>query len=305
MLYFDDTAVPLLRCTGEIAVQIAQGVLERVDPPGGSSVEAIGSLSGQIDSDLNVAIEASAGIRLNRSRITNTDIILAADKILPDLNNPAGARLVLQNLRIELPFKDESGSPLVIDAKEAIISSGGITTSVKLAQATDITWLPEKSKFSGTLSGSIAGFAVGLQSLGLVVVQNAIVAASGHGKLHLPFFDKPIDIEVAVAQGGGWRVSFKPGGGPLDIVGSKADDTWLALGIQSLEFITDPNGEKSLRLNTTLNLKLSGEPTRTSRSPGCASPPRANSSSPAAGCRSRSPSPSAWAHSPPSSHAWA
>lgn len=215
-----------------------------------------------------IGLTSAAAIRLNPSRITGTDIIIAAAKILPELNAPTGPRLVLQDVSIQLPLQTENGSPIVIQSKEALFTAGGVTAVVKVSESQPITWDPSKTRFTGNFSAKLGGFAASLQEISIAVVKNSLIAGGGKGKLRLPFFDKDLDIDAALAQGGGWNVNLaaEPGKPVLLTLGTA--DNGLVIDLASITLSANPTGPSSLTLTGSATLMLDGEASQAIPIPG-------------------------------------
>jgi len=193
------------------------------------------------------------------SRITNTDIIIAASKILPEFNAPTGPRLTLENLLVQLPLQTTNGSPITIAAKTALFTSGGITATLDVKESQPPTWNPAQSKFSGNLSGAIGGFAIALEGISVALVKNALVAGGAKGKLRLPFFDQDLTITAALAQGGGWNITLATAPDqPVKLTLGTATNG-LTIDLTAIELKSNPTGPSALALTGSAKLTLNGE----------------------------------------------
>lgn len=252
---------------GELVVDLRTDVLSPIDPSATAlgvrgDIWATGKLNGLTE------FSATAGLRLNPSRIAGTDIIIAAAKILPELNTPTGPRLVLQDVSIQLPLQTENGSPIVIQSKEALFTAGGVTAVVKASESQPITWDPSKSRFTGNFSAKLGGFAASLQEISIAVVKNSLIAGGGKGKLRLPFFEQNINIDAALAQGGGWHVTLAPDPGEPVLLTLGTAANGLVIDLASISLASNPVGPSSLTLTGTATLMLDGEASQTIPIPG-------------------------------------
>lgn len=234
----------------------------------GAAVAFEGRIWLTISESGQIGLTSAAAIRLNPSRITGTDIIIAAAKILPELNSPTGPRLVLQDVSIQLPLQSENGSPIVIQTKEALFTAGGVTAVVKVSESQQITWNPDTGKFTGNLSGKLGGFAAALQDFSLAIVKNSLIAGGGKGKLRLPFFDKDLDISAAVAQGGGWNITLATAPGKPVTLPLGTADNGLLIDVTSIALASNPTGPSSLTLTGSATLILGGEASQAIPIPG-------------------------------------
>lgn len=235
---------------------------------GGPAFAFVGAINLTLDYSGSIYASANANIRLFPSRIRGTSIIIQAESLTPQFSGPTGPRLVLQDVSIQLPLQTENGSPIVIQTKEALFTAGGVTAVVKVSESQTITWDASKSRFTGNFSAKLGGFAASLQEISIAVVKNSLIAGGGKGKLRLPFFEQNINIDAALAQGGGWHVNLapEPGKPVLLTLGTAANG--LVIDLASISVASNPAGPSSLTLTGSATLMLDGEASQAIPIPG-------------------------------------
>ena len=259
----DDVGDIALRFEVGANIPIAIPGLIPVDSAAEGSLLVTGTIVARLSMAKGLSLDPGFCASLLPSRIGQTDLIIQADQIIPDLGIPtlhgSSPGLEVIGAMVTLPIKDETGAPLLLLAKKLRLDGDGVTAAISLKPSAPVTWDPIAQKFTGPASGTYAGIALGLQSLSIGLVKNSIVAADGQALLRLPFFDRDLAVDIAIAQTGGWHISVKPGSAPINIVGSKEGTYWLALTIDTLEFVSTPADGPCLRLNAKLSLTLLGE----------------------------------------------
>ena len=92
-------------------------------------------------------------LRLNRSLIVGTDLVVAAQAIVPLGQNS----LKVDMATLEIPVRQPSAESLAVNLQDVIISNEGVTALVFMTSSAPISWQETEGGFSGSLSGRIAG----------------------------------------------------------------------------------------------------------------------------------------------------
>jgi hypothetical protein len=165
------------------------------------------SVSADVEGNLGVAFASGApGIAIDAFMIGETGIVVVADQpvqlylsgdLPPPLNRPAGWRgIYIPHAAIHLPSLDFPAVPAGLEFTDCSIGSAGFSGQV------DVNWA------IGTVQGSLFGLACELTHLDATFDQNILTAFALRGRISLPFFDAPIDVEIGIALDGGFTVGL-------------------------------------------------------------------------------------------------
>jgi hypothetical protein len=144
------------------------------------------------------------GIVLEVERLTP---YLSATQPLPQGAPPGFRGIALDTVRLHLPSDlDIPLDPSELTFEKMLIGTGGFSGAVRG------TWTPKfdntTSKFTGSGAGTLFGIPFALRSLSLSFVQNVPTASSIAGELLLPFFDKPIGVDISIGVDGSFAVAL-------------------------------------------------------------------------------------------------
>lgn len=167
-----------------------------------------------VDGDGDVSISSSGGFDLGPAMIGDTGFVIEAEDITPILSNkiplpvgtppeivPGWRGVFVREAAIHLPSSmDLPISNLVF--KNCYIGSGGFTGEVST------TW-PSATRPTGTVLG--AEFI--LSEIHVSFRQNALTQAEIIGKLTLPFFNAPVDVDIGIDLKGGLTAKLASGSG--------------------------------------------------------------------------------------------
>ena len=181
-----------------------------------------GSVS--INSDFDIQVQGFDAFKLTPAMIGDSGIIIAADDVKLDFSRTTALQEVLdagfdegfigvfiKKAQIHLPVGLSSLIPEGIFIYNAVIGSGGV--SCKLDLNYDPYYDPKTKTFSGDGAGELFGIPFGLKTLFLNIRQNAFEQSQVNGKLLLPFFDDPVDVELGLNLDGGFTVRLATGNG--------------------------------------------------------------------------------------------
>ena len=149
-----------------------------------------------IDADGNVNVSGAASLSLPPTFIGDTGVVIEADGVglFLDANHPPPGRPIgwrgihLARAALYLPG-ELAGIVGNLELTDCYIGNGGFSGAFRT------TWTPP-------LSAQIFGMDLALQSVELTFVQNALTATALAGRLTLPFFDAPVDVEIGLAGDG-------------------------------------------------------------------------------------------------------
>ncbi len=155
----------------------------------------------RLDLEGNFDIEARCSIDLPPCMIGDSGVVIEASDIGIYLGHtsppgkPEGWRgLYFAHAALYLPA-DLAQSLGALTIENCYIGNGGFSGSLTNS------WAP-------ALSTSLGGMELGLKSVGLTFVQNALTESGISGVITLPFFDEPIDVEVGIDFDGGFSLTL-------------------------------------------------------------------------------------------------
>jgi hypothetical protein len=239
-----------------------------------------------IDFEGNLGIATDAGLNLPLCLIGETGVALEASNIqfigrhdTPPAGKPAGWRGVyIPVAKLYLPG-ELAGTVGNLEVRDAYIGNGGFSGRTSLT-------------FSPARSTKLLGVSLSLEGVELEFVQNVPVASTLRGKIQLPFFDQPVNVEIGIGLDGSFQVKlagsnglytleqpdvvkveldslgFRASNGKLAAIlsgkltplyGSNAGLTWPAFDVRELAIDSDGNvqlegGWLQLRKQYTLDL---------------------------------------------------
>lgn len=230
------------RIIGKVGLRFGRNVLKpaRLGPNGWeeipdkfSEISIDGDLA--VDGDGNVSINSSGGFDLAPAMIGDTGFVIEARDITPILSStialPAGCPpeivpgwrgVFVREAAIHLPKSmDLPIGNLVF--RNCYIGSGGFTGEVST------TWpTPSAPRPTGTVLG--AEFI--LSEIHVSFRQNALTQAEIIGKLTLPFFNEPVDVDIGIDLKGGLTAKLASGSGLYTLTKPEI----LKLELESLGF---------------------------------------------------------------------
>jgi hypothetical protein len=179
-----------------------------------------------IDFDGNITLQTDLSIDLPPVMIGTTGVIIEARglQIYLDANNPppgkpAGWRGVhIGTAQLHLPG-DLGATVGTLALTDAYIGNGGFSGTVS------DTW-------TQPLSAKLFGAQVSLSSAALTFVQNTLTRSEIAGSIMLPFFEKPVDVMIAVNLDGSFSCKLAASGGLLTLT----KDGVLSLELDSFGF---------------------------------------------------------------------
>jgi hypothetical protein len=217
------------------SVQWTGSSYEVVKGPGGQPKPyeiLLGGLTLAFDSDGDLTLSsgnAPPTIALSPLMIGETGIVIESDgiefylskKVQAPGQAPGWRGLYIQSAKLHLPG-DLADSVGVLQVSNAYIGNGGFTGSVS-------------STWPNGLVVNLFGLVFTLKQASVGFVQNALVESQIKGAITLPFFDKPLDVEIGIAADGGLSVGLGSASGlaTLHVPGV------LDLELDSLKFEVD------------------------------------------------------------------
>lgn len=119
-----------------------------------------------------------------------------------------------------------------ITAENFAIGTGGI--SGKITATFDLAYDAAQQTFTGDAAGDLFGAAIGLGKFELELRANEVVASEITGQMVLPFFDKPVEIELSFDLKGNISVGLKGTDGA--VLAELTKDDILSMKINSFNF---------------------------------------------------------------------
>ncbi|MDQ0078266.1 hypothetical protein [Arthrobacter oryzae] len=155
------------------------------------------------------------GIEIDAFGIGDTGIVVEADQAVrlhvddsaqPPPGRPQGWRGVhIPHAAVHLPHLDFPAVPSGLDFVDCTIGSGGFSGEL------DVTW------DDGSARGSLLGVDIELLSAKVRFVQNTPVEFGIEARLTLPFFDQPVDVELALGLDGAFTIGLSAEGGLAEV----------------------------------------------------------------------------------------
>ena len=192
------------------------------ESPGGTTppyaeIGVHGAIS--LDHNFDLRFEGFDALSLKRAMIGNTGIIISADDVKVDFSRTdtlpeiaaAGfdesfMGVFIGEAKVELPKDLPALAPQDLVLKGCVIGSGGV--SGKLEAHYSPTYDAATKTFSGNGAGELFGIPFGLKDVQLELKQNAFLKSEIMGKLLLPFFDEPVDVDIGLTLDGDFTVAL-------------------------------------------------------------------------------------------------
>jgi hypothetical protein len=223
---------PLLR---RVKLQGAKWVPELATAGGAKPVEIqLSGVAASVTAEGDISVSsANIGLTLSPFEIGTTGLIVEANQIGLHLNAadppPTGAQPGFKGVSIDTANLHLTGSlaggaaPDAVTLTDVLIGSSGFSGRVAA------TWLPNNQS-------KLFGMDCELIELGIDFRQNAPVGGGIKAKLTLPFFDKPVEVEIGYTADGGLTVGVGAANGGLATLSIQ---NVLDLEIDALKFTID------------------------------------------------------------------
>lgn len=247
----------------ELALRLPPTILKPAPAEAGQTAPPFAQIaikgSFSIDQSLNFRLHGFDRASLSPVMIGDSGVIISADGVMLDLSptetipevlaagfDESFVGVFIGEARVRLPEGLPALAPEELILRKAAIGTGGVSGTLS-ADYTDnpATYDPRTKSFTGRGASELFGVPFALTSVEIKFKQNALVASRIAGKLLLPFFDEPTDVEIALGLDGSLAVKLSATGGLLTL--TKPD--LLSVTIESLGF--DITGGK-------LTVRLSG-----------------------------------------------
>ena len=144
---------------------------------------------------------------------------------------------------------DVQGAPDTVVFTDLRIGASGFSGSIEAAWTANVN--PNTTAITGSGAGRLFGVNFGIKSLSLTLVQNVPTGASIKGVMILPFFDRPVDVDIGIASDGTLTVGLEAAGGLVTLSIPTAANPVLEIELDSLEFEVEDG-----KLTTTLSGQL-------------------------------------------------
>jgi hypothetical protein len=186
-------------------------------PPPYAEISITGSV--RVDSNFNVSVDGFNAIDLTPVYIGNTGIVISATSVKLDLSRTTTIPEVLAagfgddfigvyigEAKVTLPKDFPALAPQDLVLKKCVIGSGGV--SGKLEAHYSPVYEATSKTFTGNGAGTLFGIPFGLKDIELEFKQNTFRKSEIIGKLVLPFFDEPVDVDIGIGLDGGFTVKL-------------------------------------------------------------------------------------------------
>jgi hypothetical protein len=238
-----------------VALRVAADILRPLllgtdtpDPAQATLDIPLGAVSLAFGTDRPVSVAWTGAPSVPRCMLGDSGIILSAGGIrwltpdsedLPAETPPDFLGLYLDDVTVELTGLDLGTAP-ALKLDYAFLGRGGITASIALENL--------------TLAGTIAGFTFKLRRFGLTLVQNAITGSAIEGRITLPFFDEPLDVEAAITLEGGLALAVTSPDGLVTLERPGV----LSLRLDGVGFAAGPGGRFEVALSGEIRPLVGG-----------------------------------------------
>jgi hypothetical protein len=206
----------------EIALRLPPAILKPAPGPDGSAapfaeIAVKGGFS--IDQGLNLRFHGFDKLSLSPVTIGDSGIVISADDVRLDLSPTETIPEVLAagfddsfigvfigNAVVKLPEGLPDLAPEDLVLKNCAIGSGGVSGRLSAVYAP--TYDETAKKFTGRGAGELFTIPFALTEIAIELKHGALVESKIAGKLLLPFFDHPADVEIALNLDGGLTVKL-------------------------------------------------------------------------------------------------
>lgn len=185
-----------------------------------------------IDKSFDITVEGFDALSVPPCMIGNSGIIIAADDVQLDLSRSTSPPEVLAAgfdgtfigvymgmIQVKLPDSLPELAPEDLVLRDAAIGTGGVGGWLEAHYSP--AYEPATKTFGGKGAGDLFGIPFGLEDIKLKLKQNALEESEIMGKLLVPFFDEPVDVEVGIDLDGGFSVRLSSDDGLYTL--TKAD----------------------------------------------------------------------------------
>lgn len=173
----------------------------------------------RLDLEGNIEVLMPSGaprVGLGAVELGETGFILEIDGVAPYFSTnqtppggaPAGFRgIAIESVRLHLPNRiDVPLVPTDLVFEHLLIGTGGFSGTIRG------TWSPtfneSSRRYAGRGAGTLFGIAFALRSLGLTFSQNVPTESSIRGEIVLPFFNRPLGVDIGIANDGDFTVAI-------------------------------------------------------------------------------------------------
>jgi hypothetical protein len=182
-----------------------------------AQIEVHGAI--RLDENFNVHFEGFDAFNLRPVMIGNTGIIISAENVkldfsrtetLPEITaagfDDSFMGVYIGEANVKLPDDFPKLVPKDLVLKKCAIGSGGVSGTL-LAKYSPV--YDEASKtFSDDGAGNLFGIPFGLEHIELEFKQNTFKKSEIKGKMLLPFFEEPVDVDIGISIDGGFTVKL-------------------------------------------------------------------------------------------------
>jgi hypothetical protein len=211
------------------ALRLQTSLLHRVHQEGGKWVPTLGPdgkpmpvdivLSGIemiLTADWDVTIVTAPALSLPAVELGNTGIVLEMSAIQLYLSEkqapPAGTQPGFKGIAVNSAILHLGGGwegnfvPDNIMFTNLLIGSSGFSGQIEACWTS--TYADASKTFVGSGAGNLFGIPFGLKDLSLGLKQNSFEKSEITGKLLLPFFDEPVELEIGIVADGGFSAAL-------------------------------------------------------------------------------------------------
>ena len=199
----------------QLALRFPPHLLRPVDTdPGVTQAEISISGSVYVDHNLDVRIEGLDEISLAPVMIGESGIVVSADRVQLALRRSSVPPEILAAgfddsfvgvyiavARVTLPPGLPLLAPEDLILRNAAIGSGGVSGALALDYG-EPDWDAAARAFRGRGAGDFFGVPMAVRQLELEVRDNAFLRAELRGRLMLPYFERLLDVTIAIGLGG-------------------------------------------------------------------------------------------------------
>lgn len=210
-----------------VGLRFPPGILKPVPESPGATVppyaqiEVHGGIS--LDENFDVHFDGFDSLSLKPVMIGNSGIIISADDVKFDFSRTetlaeiaaAGfdesfMGVYISEAKVTLPKDFPSLAPQDLVLKNCVIGSGGVSGKLEAHYAP--VYDSTSKTFSGNGAGRLFGIPFGLKDIELEFKQNTFLKSEIIGKLLLPFFDEPVEVDIGISLDGGFTVKLTSAG---------------------------------------------------------------------------------------------
>jgi hypothetical protein len=211
-----------------VALRFPPSILKPVpESPGATApphaqIEVHGAIN--LDENFDLRFDGFDSLSLKPVMIGNSGIIISAEDVkidfsrtetLPEIADAGFDEnfmgVYIGRAQVKLPEGLPSLAPEDLVLENAVIGTGGV--SGRLEAHYSPTYNPTTKTFSGHGAGTLFGIPFGIKDVAIEFKQNALLESGISGKLLLPFFEEPVDVEIAINLNGNFSVQISSANG--------------------------------------------------------------------------------------------